>query len=473
MRALCKLLLEKMGERIYDISKIPNNDWPEKNWVGANPAQELQAIAEQYGCRVVYNPQTDGVYLYKLGEGAQLPDAAPGLISSDQIEIDPPEPPGKIVVLGAEIKYQVRFLLEAVGLDFDGRVKLLDELSYTPKLGWDRFYSIPWRFIQAQDFRDPLPGDYTWFDANQLMVQSVFRWYRIKTTLPTPASNNFTIPVDSTSYADRHERKRIDLLENRVETTVDSLGQRLMMGATCYGRAILASADYKETSPGQEIRIPFSIDQERQLIKFNSYVYRRNVIRVGTRVVSWGSAANIILETSCNVREPDTNSTRRYRYELVLTKPPKGKRPRSDELVIIREDIKNYIKVNYIDAINNEVNTTVSNTPACEKQAKYYAEGELKKFQLKTPQTRSYNGIMPVMCDGAIQSVMLEAGVNGCRTRASRNNEGAYVIQPYNVRRRQEQATINTLVGPGYYSLKKSQYGEIAAARDFLQGSRG
>lgn len=150
-RDLAKLLLETMGERTYDIAAIPSNDYPEVKWEAAVPAVELQNLAERYGCRVVYRPDVDGVLIAKLGVGAQLPD---GLLDSDNLGIDPPEPPGRIVVYGAPVRYQVRFELEAVGLDFDGVVRPIDDLSYTPAQGWESA-GPPFPFSPGTQFLDP------------------------------------------------------------------------------------------------------------------------------------------------------------------------------------------------------------------------------------------------------------------------------------------------------------------------------
>jgi len=462
-RRLCELCLEAMGEKRYDIRNIPENDYPEVNWDAANPAQELQSLAERYGCRVVYNPIRDNVTLAVLGVGIPMPDAPPGFIASDGITVDPPEPPGRIVVYGAPIRYQVRFTLEAVGLDFDGRVKLLDDLSYKPAGGW-RSKSPPF-LVDAWDFAAALPGSRTEIDADPLANESVYKWFRIKETLPIQKTGEFWVPVESRDYIDKINRNGIVLLESRVETSEDDLGERLMISATCYGETFDGSLTYGTTLPGQEVRTPFSIDSARQIIKFVEPQYLD--YKEGGR--SFVRPANLILETACHVTERRTNSIRRFRYEFNVGGPRKGTRPPHDEYVVVREDIQNYVKVNYVDAIDNRVNTTVSNKPACDKQALYYAQAELAKFQTKAAQTRAFNAVMPVICDGAIQSVMWSVSLGGITTQVSRDGELAAVALPYNVRRRQEQENLRRLYEDRGYTRPAVQK-RIAAARDFLGG---
>lgn len=463
-RRLCELCLEAMGERRFNVRNIPENDYPEVNWDSANPAQELQALAERYGCRVIYNPLTDSVTLAVLGVGIPIPDAPPGLLASDGISIDPPEPPGRIVVYGAPIRYQLRFTLEAVGLDFDGRVRPIGELSYVPARGWP--YGVPpFNFKTDSIFAAPLPGERLLIDAMALANESVYKWYRIKETLPVQNAGEFWVPVESRDYINKINRNGIILLESRADTSEDDLGERTMQSATCYGETMSGDLRFRATDSGQEVRTPFSIDAARQIIKFSRFMWLKSTVDG----VTLSLPANLILETACHVTERRTNSIRRYRFEFNTGGAKKGVRPPHDEHVVVREDIQNYVKVNYVDAIDNRVNTTVSNKPACDKQALYYAQAELAKFQTKVPQSRTYNAVMPVVCDGAIQSVSWSVGLSGITTQVSRDSESAYVPLPYNVRRRQEQENLRRLYEDRAY-IRPSGQKRIAAARDFLGG---
>src|SRR5207244_4406849 len=50
---LAAICLDTMGEVGYDISQMPGNTYPPVNWDNEYPAQALQQICDQEGCRIV------------------------------------------------------------------------------------------------------------------------------------------------------------------------------------------------------------------------------------------------------------------------------------------------------------------------------------------------------------------------------------------------------------------------------------
>jgi hypothetical protein len=153
-KELAKLCLEAMGETRYEIDLPPgltkaqgeqfdleNPAWigvtpttgtnPPVNWVQETPAVALQNLCEQFGRRVIYQLRTDSILIAIPGRGGELPG---GSISSEAPSIDSPEVPSGVAVVGAPTRYQARFLLEAVGEEWDGSYRAIDELSYKPNL---------------------------------------------------------------------------------------------------------------------------------------------------------------------------------------------------------------------------------------------------------------------------------------------------------------------------------------------------
>jgi hypothetical protein len=258
------------------------------------------------------------------------------------------------------------------------------------------------------------------------------------------------------------------LLSHRVETAVDDLDQRVKLPATCYGVTLRGSLLYTPTNAGEEVKAPFAIDAARQVIAFTAPQFLTYTDGGSRRY----KPAELILETACHVVERATNKIRRYRYELSVSGSRKGKRPVNDALVIVREDIQHHVRVTYVDAIDNQVDTTVSNKPACDKQARYYAEAELAKLQAKTPQTRVYNCVMPVFPDGAIQSVSWSVGLGGVSTQASRDSELSIVAVPYAVRRRAEMEILRQQYENRGH-IRPQVIKLVKAARDFLVDGEG
>lgn len=148
---LAKICLDAMGERNYEI-RLPNGlrrsagenidrylrlgenflrtaTNPEMNWDHTPPAQCLSELADIFNCRVIYRPHSDTVLVAPLGEGEPLPD---GAVESFTPSVTVPEAPAKIGVVGSPIKWQAKFLLEAVGEDWDGMIVPINQLSYGP-----------------------------------------------------------------------------------------------------------------------------------------------------------------------------------------------------------------------------------------------------------------------------------------------------------------------------------------------------
>lgn len=130
---LIRQCLDAMGERGYRID-APNAAYPLPaiQWDFENPAQALSRLCETLGCRVVYRPDSDTVWVVPMGVGADLPDPGPGTICRDSPGLATPSRPDAILVVGAPTKFEVEWVLEAVGEEWDGRLKPIDALSYAP-----------------------------------------------------------------------------------------------------------------------------------------------------------------------------------------------------------------------------------------------------------------------------------------------------------------------------------------------------
>lgn len=152
---LAVLCLEAMGERGYKVDLPPGlprsiglnlarylllgENFPQSvsnppaEWLAVPPAQALARLADRFGCRVVYSPMSDTVSVVPLGKGITVwPSGWPAEEISPTD--DPPEAPSAVGVVGAPIRYQMRFLLEPVGQDWDGQYVPIDQLTYTPTL---------------------------------------------------------------------------------------------------------------------------------------------------------------------------------------------------------------------------------------------------------------------------------------------------------------------------------------------------
>lgn len=104
---------------------------PPVNWFAENPAQALSALAESCGRRVVYDPVDRRVLVVRPGIGDDLPN---GHIANVTPSMVAPETPDAVQVVGDPTRTELFFELQAVGLEWDGSIKPINELSYAPDL---------------------------------------------------------------------------------------------------------------------------------------------------------------------------------------------------------------------------------------------------------------------------------------------------------------------------------------------------
>lgn len=185
IRELMVKCLEKMripkGYKI--LGEVPKL-FPSVYWNYANPSRELQTLCDLIGFRIV--AQFDGqVWLLPESKGddgksvAKLPNNLP--TEFDQVSINPPERPDKMIFVCGSSRYQFTLPLESVADDIDGLVVPQDDVSYKPDGGW--------REMDMRDFINvPLVagGDLSkWYNLpspRELAKGSVFRKYRIRVT---------------------------------------------------------------------------------------------------------------------------------------------------------------------------------------------------------------------------------------------------------------------------------------------------
>ncbi len=130
---------------------MPNVARPPIEWNHTNPAEALEALCDQLGCRIIPSlggaglPPAGGVTVAPVGIGAQLQTTN---VVDTTGTFNPPEKPQNIICYSAPMRFQVDFVLEPVGRDvgvlFQGGIAIpnetiqpIDNLSYTPSVGWD------------------------------------------------------------------------------------------------------------------------------------------------------------------------------------------------------------------------------------------------------------------------------------------------------------------------------------------------
>lgn len=161
---------------------LPADDYPFFEWQLTPRADALSQLCEMYGCAVAWLPNGT-LKIVKLGEGWNYD--TDGRISEANGEKIKNHARTLLLVFG-KTEIQANLELEAVGLDLDGTIKLLDDLSYKPAAGWTAQGDLDF-------FRHLDPAG----DAVKCARASVWKWYRVKEDLPA----GFTLMFFNKYYA--------------------------------------------------------------------------------------------------------------------------------------------------------------------------------------------------------------------------------------------------------------------------------
>jgi hypothetical protein len=461
-RELAKLCLEAMGEKDYSVEALDETATPTVEWDQDNAAQALSRLCEDLGCRVVYRPDEDRVIVCRQGQGDQLPG---GAILEGAPSVKIPDTPDKIVLKGDYSQFQMRFALEAVGEDFDGKFVPINQLSYRPTTGdWSGaappcFANIPPdTAINNIVVGNPyLPGQYRQADAQQLASQWVYRAYRIKLTA-ADGTGKLVIPPDSKDLERDtvSRRELVRLLPVGCATVWDDLGKLAGTPARVFGRHTPPAAQlcgpkilvaYGQTTTDTEVKVPFTVrcDDRFVGIIFHGYVY---ALKNDGKVYP----AEIVLETACNVASNKTFQFARYLKTLDL-----NLRRGIGPATVVKNDVQYRGVALYRPG--NQLYKVVDNHVAVDARAQYYLQGELRNYAGDTCERDVYPGFVAVFPDGAIHQVTFQAGGGqGCRTEASRNSEHNKYLPQYAARRRIEETDLNAVRRQKEQGFKMRQF---------------
>lgn len=281
---IAAILLDAMGETGYNVSALPNSDRPFVSGVEDRPDLALYRLCIENGCDIALLADNT-VKIVVIGTGASLP--ADGDVQSVSFGADNGEVPQTIRVCCGPTRYQYKILLEAVGMDTDGTVVPIDELSYAPVLGWG--YVDPTNPLV--DTTDSL--------ARSLSARTVYRWYRVK-WLMTSVDGDTPVGDDVIYLPGVGELNSIDDI---LPVSSYKLGGQFEGNrASITGRFVMDENQIENGPFGAEVDVPFQIDESNGIVMFSRPVYRK---AVGEEDISKVYPAYLMLETSFSARDPD------------------------------------------------------------------------------------------------------------------------------------------------------------------------
>lgn len=447
---LATLCFEAMGETGFDVGALPNDGRPHVFWDYSSAAQSLESLAESYGCRVVLGLD-DVARLCRLGEGESLP-ILDSIMSGGDV-VDPPETPSEIVVVGEPDEFQADFLLEAVGLDTDGSVKLIDDLGYKPADGW-LAADVDEGFLDSIAEAN-LPG-------RILAKRTVFRWYRVKESSFADAlpeivrAQSFTVSNSwqieflpyqlETKYEAGEEQQRSPAVygfyydnkdndKNNLNAVGDLVALQQDSTDEIHSTMVYTGAPRLDLKQSDIESGGFGIDLKNKIVMFAEPVYAD---AWQGAVVEHGKAT-LYLRIAFRVRKPNTR-------EYLHTEASKPMGGTNAPLVVRAPALVRRMAPQYSAGLNFQtVDYLVNTTDDFIREAQLYADGAAREFQTLQAATYTYEEILPISPDGAIDQVSWSVDSNStAKTTAMRNNDVQSYLPSYQERRqRQKTAEIN------------------------------
>lgn len=471
---LAELLIEAMDADNIDAGILESdpdiaNDRPEVGWDVSNPAQELQRLCELYGLRIVPQRSTGKFVLCRTGVGGQLPEGLPYQDPSQGI--DPKEIPDAVQVFGAPIRYQVRIELEAVGKEIydpskqpspvpldplaprptnnaDGSWKPVDQLTYIPTENGPPSWETEDEFCGNVSRDKVLQPDGTYVTAQSLAQQYIYRAWRIKPDgdglVSIPGYVEKSIAGGEGLGSNKVFPRQIILTEETVDKYVNEDNSRAYSPAFCDfvgWHKLRAEAgncpggtrlDYQSVNPDDPNEMAsFSIDAERGLV-FTSIALRRFENHAD------GDAkypARVFINCAVMIRDNQTGQPVRYsKLKVVPGATPADPDSPKFVLPIRADDITQHFKTTYnIDDESGDGSTyaTLDNLAECDERADYYINCKLKEFEAPQALTRTYQLLVPLDLDGAIQQISYTISKAGANTKASVGTEHDFTRPSY------------------------------------------
>lgn len=392
LRQLADLCLAAMDESGADTSVLPENVYPPVNWRETRAATELAWLCEQVGC-VPCLKLNNKVVIEQLGTGNNY-------ITGDErafrYELQPSVKPKRVEVHGPGTSWQTRLVLQAVGLDTDGNVKPVDNLSYKPAAGWGSQW---WGA-----FPDVDPA------ARHLAVMTVWRWYRV---IGQETGGLAPVGVAETDVLSLDQFALDDTL---LET----------VGGVCQGAVVTGSfwplCDHKINTAAATVHPgPFTILKERRVVAFDYPVFR------------WqdGLVAPAALKLIVGYRLKRVDGLGYLGQTLVGqdTNGVTATMPRVLRHPELRDaDIQAAVYGGY------------GNRPEVLAEAQVYLDRVASTYRLGNGIEMLYDGIKTLDLDGAVAQIRWKAGHGEpCSTRVGFNMEFEGTVPSYAARRQAER----------------------------------
>ena len=379
---LAELLVLAMGATVYDVSALPVDHYPYVLWEMAKPGSELNSLCDDHGCvlSVDFNGNPE---VFKLGVGAGWPA---GDYTESEAGQEATFKPEAYRIRGARAVVQRTSELIPVGLDTDGSVKPIADLSY--------YSVITGMYSGSDDNAKVANGVKNGFYEMRLQTgatalqkkqqecatKSVWRWFRV------PDAELMLLPA-------------LDHICETITEGGEITWRRPYVDCAATWFTRLKSAGDFESTVG-EVHKGYDIDCAKGIVKLNEIPF--NAARTGL--------ATVELTWAYHQREDDgTLSDACYYFylegvgweEQLICIDWLVLRGTRDALGVVT-----WLNQADLDTIAAKIIDQV------EEATDYITSG-----------VRTYTGIVVAWPDGVIRQVTWHVGSDGCTTTISRNTQ--------------------------------------------------
>ena len=405
---LATLLFTAMGETTADVSLITSTEYPMLILDRSKPADQLAQLLEPRGY-VISLMADNTVKVWPKGTGATLP-ANDDLVNAN-LSVDPPELPAVIRVVCNRTLVQSMLKTVPVGLDTDGRIRLVNDLSYKPAGGWDT--------CKDWDTFSSLPTTI----AQECAKLSVGKWYQVV----SQADGTQDINYGGVDYCPGEitvtDVSQLLPLENMIlDTAVDPLGKTRYKPAVVsgvywgIGSNPLQNPPNPSNSPAfTEIKgLPWTLNREYGIVMFNGYIQKDNA---GTKTF-----ADIYL--TCCYSIHDATIQVKDRYEVDRSLGGYGFDVREVE------ELQRRLIVTYVTNTSSVTNIN-DNKATVDTDAGLYLDAAQNSYATQNSNVLMYRDCYSFSTDGITLQLQWKVAVQGpvpFGTMASQYAENLYLL---------------------------------------------
>lgn len=345
--------------------------YPEVNWEYKNPGSALQELLGKFGLTIGINTAQDGRIVVAPASYDQTFPPVPCISSS--VSVSNNVLPSKVRLVGSRVIVQREFSLVPVGVDTDGSIKHIDDLSFAPT-SWGKEIIASFANLDTEEKRD-------------LAEKCVFKWF-------TP---DISEEVGNTVYP---------LLNVITDTTIEE-GSVVRDKPYVKGTGVKWDGVSFKDVASQKITTGYQIDKKVGIVKFTD----PQVVVVGGAsgpVAAEFQAAELTLVAAYERKEGDEND---FGYwERVI--------PGGTELPVIYNE-NSLIPYTYIESALGEFD----NRADLEDYANGALDRLVEQHTVRYPEVKKYPGVWNVGAFGTVMQVVYSLGEGGAITEIQKGVE--------------------------------------------------